>query len=399
MIVLGVGWFGIQFFWAFNTSSMPLFLKNFTESKFEISLVISLAGVMGCIVPPIVGYFSDRSFTRFGRRKPYVFLGMLGLLLCVVSLPHIPAFGIVAVVSALMYFSLVSAESPYMAFLPDITPQAQRSTASGVMNLLGSIGLITYFIVGSIIWDNHHILAFNTVALLPFILVLTTIFLIREPEIPKEKPATGGNPWAYLKDLARESNALKFFIGQSFWWLGLWMVSSFLTLFVVEDLGVSEGNSMFVPMSFSIVATVFMLPLGILGDRIGRKGILTVMLVAWAVIDILMAFSQSFTSALITIGLAGIPFAAVMGVGYAYMLDLVPEERTAEFVGYNYLSQTAPTIIGPLIGGKLIDALGYRSIFPAAAACAVTGLIILQFVHPRKEIRAGGQVRKDPPQE
>jgi predicted MFS family arabinose efflux permease len=46
---------------------MPLFLRNFTKSKFTISLVLSLAGVAGCIVPPIVGYLSDRSLTRFGR--------------------------------------------------------------------------------------------------------------------------------------------------------------------------------------------------------------------------------------------------------------------------------------------------------------------------------------------
>jgi maltose/moltooligosaccharide transporter len=74
MIVLGAGFFGTQMFWAFHSASMPLFLKDFTESKFEISLVLSLAGVMGCIAPPIIGHFSDRTWTRFGRRKPYAFV-------------------------------------------------------------------------------------------------------------------------------------------------------------------------------------------------------------------------------------------------------------------------------------------------------------------------------------
>lgn len=389
MIALGIGWFGIQFFWAFQTSSMPLFLKDFTDSKFKISLVISLAGIMGCVVPPIIGYFSDRTHTRFGRRKPYIFFGMLGVLVCVSSLPHVPTLGVVAVVAGLMYFTLVSAESPYMALLPDITPPEQRSTASGVMNLLGSIGLISYFVVGSRIWDTNPDLAFKMVAFTPFGLTLIAMLLIREPAALTEKPGTGTNPLAYIKDLAKETNALKFFIGQAFWWLGLWTVSSFLTLFAVDELGVSEGSSLYIPMAFSIVATVFMLPLGILGDRIGRKGIISVMLVLWAVADVLMVFSQSLTSALVFVGLAGIPFAAVMGVGYAYMLDLIPEERTAEFVGYNYLSQTAPTFLGPLIGGKLIDVMGYRAIFPTAAIFVVIGLIILQFVNPRQDTKAG----------
>ncbi len=397
MVALGVGFFGTNFVWAFHSSSMPLFLKRFTDSKFEISLVLSLAGVMGCIVPPVIGYFSDRTFTRFGRRKPYIFLGMLGVLFCVLSLPRIVAFGIVAAVSALMYLSLASADSMYMALLPDITPTEQRSTASGVMNLFGSLGLICYFVLGSWIWDTHQMATFSMVALLPFGLVLAAILFLREPKLPEERPAAERNPFAYLKGLVQESNALKFFVGQSFWWLGLWVISSFITLFMVEDIGVSEGNSMLVPMAFAVVATIFVLPLGMLGDRVGRKGILMFMVALWAVIDILMYFSRGFTSALVAVGAAGIPYAAVMGVGYAYMLDLVPEGRTAEFVGYNFLSQIAPQILGPLVGGKLIDAMGYRSIFPAGAVFAIIGLVILNFVHPRQETKAVAEVEKQLP--
>ena len=72
-----------------------------------------------------------------------------------------------------------------------------------------------------------------------------------------------------------------------------------------------------------------------------------------------------------------------MAVGLAYMLDLVPRKRTAEFVGFSVISVAVAQIIGPLIGGKLIDVVGYRSIFPAAAAAMSVGLIILQFIPAR----------------
>jgi predicted MFS family arabinose efflux permease len=65
------------------------------------------------------------------------------------------------------------------------------------------------------------------------------------------------------------------------------------------------------------------------------------------------------------------------------MLDLVPEHRTAEFVGFSVISIAAAQIVGPLLGGALIDALGYRSIFPAAATLMLIGLVILRFVEPR----------------
>jgi predicted MFS family arabinose efflux permease len=67
------------------------------------------------------------------------------------------------------------------------------------------------------------------------------------------------------------------------------------------------------------------------------------------------------------------------------MLDLIPEERTAEFVGLNYLSQTSSLILGALVGGILIDLFGYRSIFVAAAVFTIIGLLGLQFVHPRPD--------------
>jgi len=384
MILLGVGWFGFQVFWAFHAGSMPLFLRTLTESKFTISLVLSLAGVAGCMIPPVIGYFSDRTSGRFGRRSPYVFLGLLGVLLCLLCLPHVGTFGIVALVSGLMYFSFRSAETPYLSLLPDITPQEQRSTASGVMNLFGSIGLISCFIASSVIWEENPTAVFYLVAFGSFCPALITISRIKEPEMPPQRPSKGTSPVGYLRDLVKETNVLMFFIAQFFWWFGFWMVSSFAALFVAEELGVSEAKAFLVLMTFSLVATVFMLPLGMLGDRFGRKGILSCLIILWAISEVIVGFSQNLTHAMITVGLTAIPFAGVMGVGLAYFLDLIPKERTAEFVGFSIISIAIAQIFGPLCGGKLIDTLGYRSIFPATAAFMIVGFVALQFVRSRE---------------
>ena len=189
----------------------------------------------------------------------------------------------------------------------------------------------------------------------------------------------------YLGSVMKETNALKFFVAQFFWWLGLSVGSYFLTLFVVEELKGTEGDSHLVLMVFAITATLFVVPLGMLGDRFSRKRILSGMLGFWAVAVFLIGYSQNLTHALITVGLTGIPYATVLGVGYAYMLDLIPEERTAEFVGLSIISMASPLFLGPLIGGSLIDTLGYRSIFPASAICMVAALFMLQFTGiPRK---------------
>jgi predicted MFS family arabinose efflux permease len=253
------------------------------------------------------------------------------------------------------------------------------------VHLFASVGLIAYYLLAATIWDTHRTEVFAAVALLPLGFMLLTIAFVREPKVQLAKSTERGSPLSYLKGLAKERNAIIFFMGQAFWWLALWTFSSFLTLFMVEVLGASEGKSMLAPLVFSVASVVFMLPFGMLGDRIGRKGILTFMLAFWAMAFLLMGFVQSVTHALIVAGVAGIPFAAIRGVGYAFMLDLIPEERTAEFVGLNYLSQTSSLIVGALVGGILIDLFGYRSIFFAAAVFTIIGLLGLQFVHPRPD--------------
>ena len=384
MFLLGVGWFGVQVFWAFHGATLPLFLADLTASKFRISLVLSLAGISGLLVPPLVGYLSDRTFVRFGRRTPYVFFGMLGVLVCVLALPRMAGFGAVAVVAGLMYIALRTAETPFLSLLPDITPREQRSTASGVMNLVGSIGLISCFVAGSLLWERSPGSMFALVAVGSFGFMLISILLIREQPAQPGLPTDRVSPAAYLKGLAEERNAVRFLVAQFFWWLGFWMISSFLILFVAEELGVSESRSFLVPMVFSIVATVAVLPMGMLGDRFGRKGILSWMIALWAVAGLLVALSQNLTHAFLTVGLTGIPFAAVMAVGYAFFLDLIPEERTAEFVGIGVLTIASAQFVGPLIGGELIDTLGYRSLFPVAAAFQVVGLVVLQLVRPNR---------------
>jgi maltose/moltooligosaccharide transporter len=393
MIFLGLGWFGVQVFWAFHSSTLPLFLAKLTDSKLQISLVLSLAGISGVVVPPLVGYLSDRTTARLGRRTPYILVGMLGVLFCVLALPRLTGFALVALVSGLMYFSLRIAETPFLSLLPDMTPPAQRSTASGVMNLVGSLGLMLCFVAGSLLWERRPGAMFSVVAVACFAFMATSVALLREPAAERRSPAEAVSPMAYLRSVAGERNAVRFLVAQFFWWLGFWMISSFLILFVAEELQVAEGRSFLVPLVFSIVATTAMLPLGMMGDRFGRKDVLSSMIALWAVSGLAIALSQNLGQALVTVGFAAIPFAAVMAVGYAFFLDLIPPGRTAEFVGIGVLTIACAQCIGPLLGGQLIDTLGYRSLFPVAAAFQLIGLALLRRVQPPETEQAPGMHR------
>ena len=132
-----------------------------------------------------------------------------------------------------------------------------------------------------------------------------------------------------------------------------------------------------------------MVPMGMLGDRFERKRVLSWVLASWVVVQILVAFSQNLTHALLTFSLCAIPYAGIMAVGYAFLFDLIPKDRTAEFVGIGLVSMASGQICGPLIGGKVIDTFGYRWLFPCAALFLVVGL--MQFVRaPTNSAKATG---------
>jgi MFS family permease len=388
---MGSAWFGIQVFWAFHGGSMPLFLRDFTDSKFTISLVLSLAGVMGLVVTPVVGYLSDRTTSRFGRRLPYVFLGVLGLVTCVLLLSRARAFGLIAFVSGAMYFFARTAEAPYLSLIPDLTAPEQRGTASGVMNLCGSFGAIACFIAASLIWERSPTTVFVMVALVCLGAMLVTVGFIREPASPPRDGSESVIPSSILRSVMTETNAIKWLFAQFFWWIGFFIIVTFAILFVAEELGVPEGKAFLVIVTFPIVATVLMLPMGMLGDRVNRKRALMLLIGLSAASQILISFSQTLTHAIITVGLSAIPFAGIMAIGYAFFLDLIPRERTAAFLGVGVMFVATAQMIGPLIGGKLIDTLGYRSIFPAATALMALSCFLVQFVRPDERSGAGAE--------
>jgi maltose/moltooligosaccharide transporter len=381
MIGLGIGWLGTQVFWAFNTGTMPLFLKGYTGSKFSISLVLSLAGVSGCVMGPVIGYLSDRTVSRFGRRAPYIVIGMLSVALCLLALARGGSFAKVVALAIAMYCAINVAQAPYLSLLPDVTPPHQRSTASGVMNLVGSFGIIAYFAGSAALWEGHPRVVFVLVALVVVGAMLVPVAFIREPVA--EPPPPGAGIRAHLRSLRRETPLLTYFAASSCCWLGHWIAVTFFTLFVVEELGVAEGQSQYVPMVFGLSATAATLPLGILGDRIGRKRVLSWLVAFWVVVALGTTFAQTLPHVLLAAALTAVPFAGLMAVGYALMLDLIPAHRTAEFVGLSFIPGAVPQIIGPLLGGLLIDTLGYRAIFPAAACAQLLGLALLRRVPTR----------------
>ena len=386
MVLLGTGHFGMWAIFSFNESLMPLFVRNFADSKLKVGFVVGLAGVAITTIPPLVGYISDRTRTRFGRRKPYIFSGALIVLVCWLALPHMPSYAAIALVVGVMQFAAAYTDTPYLALVGDVAPPNQRAMASAYMQFMGMIGGMTYIAVASQLWDRYPDITIYLVGITFACAMLTTVGFIKEPEAPPLEPPKELNPLRYIKSVTKEKNVMILLAAQTVSMVGFMSIYPYITTFSVDKLGVPEGNSLYFLLVNMASMAIFTLPMGMLGDRMSRKTLMSGVYALSALTHFSYAFAQNFTHILLISGLVALPLAGVIVVGYAFLLDLIPEGRTAEFVGFSSVSAGIPLFIGPVIGGRIIDMIGYRALFVFGALFIALGFGVFQFVKaPRGE--------------
>src|SRR5713226_8508051 len=143
-IVLSIYWVAIGYLW---NSLGGLILPNLVEQLVgnahkgvALGVMEGIGSLMAVVWQPIVGAYSDRTRTRFGRRHPFIAIGTLGDVIFLVGIALSGSYWLVVVFYFLLQTSSNTAQGPYQGLLPDVVPQDQRGNASGyygVSNVLG----------------------------------------------------------------------------------------------------------------------------------------------------------------------------------------------------------------------------------------------------------------------
>ncbi len=197
----------------FNLGALNDFVNN--NKAVTLALVSSPGLLVALVSNPLFGMLSDRTTGRWGRRRPYILVGTLvnivGLFLMLVA-PNI-----IALTLALCLVQLANnaAAAPFHAFLPDLVNEGQRGLAAGIMGITQSLGLIVgVLFIGSLIqidpvlqaqtaravssalstYNGQLLAAYSVVALTIFVLMLLTLWLVKEqPWHPPALHAAAGD--------------------------------------------------------------------------------------------------------------------------------------------------------------------------------------------------------------
>ena len=121
------GFFGIQFGFALQNSNTSRIFQTLGADYNEMTILWVAAPITGLIVQPIIGYMSDNTWGKLGRRRPYFLYGAILASLSLIIMPNSPTLWIAAGMLWIMDASINVSMEPFRAFVGDMLPKKQRS--------------------------------------------------------------------------------------------------------------------------------------------------------------------------------------------------------------------------------------------------------------------------------
>jgi maltose/moltooligosaccharide transporter len=139
---MSFGFLGIQIGFGLQNANVSRIFETLGARVEDIPILWIAAPVTGLLVQPVVGYLSDRTWNRLGRRRPYFLAGAILASLALVAMPNSPSLWVAAGVLWIMDASINITMEPFRAFVGDNLPSEQRATGFAMQSFLIGTGAV-----------------------------------------------------------------------------------------------------------------------------------------------------------------------------------------------------------------------------------------------------------------
>lgn len=400
---LSFGFLGIQMGFALQNANASRILQSFGADVHELSWFWIVAPLTGLIIQPIVGHYSDKTWTRLGRRRPFFLTGALLASLGLVLMPNadmftaiMPSLWVGAGMLMVMDASFNIAMEPFRALIADMLPSDQRTLGYSVQTVLIGVGAVIgswlpYALTNWIGVSNvaaagevplNLLLSFIIGALVLVISVAVTVFTTKEYS-PKEmaqlnaaednfeeEKSTGG-----LMDIFTDFAKMPLTMRQLSWvqffsWFGLFGLWVFTTPAIAEHIyGLDPNNSQsaayqdagdWVGILFGVyngVSAVFAFFLPAIAKKVGRKKTHTISLFIGALGFLSIYIMPDENWLILSMIGIGIAWASILAMPYAILAGAIPARKMGVYMGIFNFFIVIPQIVNAFIGGPMVQYL------------------------------------------
>lgn len=396
IVFMSFGFLGIQFGFALQNGNTSRILRSFGADVEQLPMFWIVAPLVGMIVQPLIGHYSDNTWTRIGRRKPYFLTGAILSSAALIFLPNagslssiVPALWMGAGMVMIMDASFNVAMEPFRALVADNLPDSQRTSGFAVQTFLIGIGAVVGSELPSFlanqgfsqeagasgVADNIRY-SFYIGAAVFMAAILVTVFFSKEYN-PKEYEQFHGKKEAdapkaavsdIFKDFAKMPKTMKQLgLVQFFSWFALFSMWVFTTDAVAthvygltgdyaKSVAYNEaGNKVSSAFgTYNLVAAVYALMLPLVAKFLGRKGTHAFSLFAGGIGLISIFFikdPEMLKYSMVGIGLA---WASILAMPYVILSGAIPAGKLGIYMGIFNFFITLPQIINGIGGGWIV---------------------------------------------
>ena len=419
---LSFGFFGVQIAYALQSANISRIFATLGADPHDLSYFWILPPLMGMIVQPLVGTWSDKTWCRWGRRKPYLYVGAIVAVLVMALLPNSGSFNLT--VKAAMSFGLVMlmlldtsinmAMQPFKMMVGDMVNEEQKSKAYSIQSMLCNAGslvgylfpyLFTWFGISNIapegVIPDSVTYSFYVGAAILLLCVLYTGLSVKE--MAPEEYAKFHNITEEEKSEKKDLIHLLLHAPKAFWQIGLvqficWF--AFLYMWNYTTGGIADnvwgttdtaseayqaaGN--WVGVLFAVQAIGSVLWAMVLPMFKRMKVGYSVSLVLGAAGFISTYFIHDQYLLFISFILIGCGWAAMLAMPFAMLTNSLSGSSMGAYLGLFNCTICLPQIVAALLGGVILSVVGGEQIMMlvVAGVSLLLGAISVAFISQKR---------------
>nr|BBH92219.1 MFS transporter [Thermogemmatispora argillosa] len=363
----------------------------------SLALVQSIGAIFALLSTPLAGAISDRTRAHFGKRRLWLFVHMLCACTALLLLRFAPTILLIVIGWSLLQFFGGALLTVLQAIIPDRVPLNQRGLISALVGLAIPLAAVLGGLVIAVIFRKDYPAAYYpligglAISIMLFLLVYRKEANVDQSPPPFHLKAFLARFWV---DPRRHPDFSWAFITRLLLFLGYFAVATYIQYYIKDGIHYEQifpGKKVLDgTLAVQSIETLFILicsfGAGWLSDRLGRR---KPIVIAAA----LLVMSALLTPAVLPTWNGVQLFAALLGAGYgaylavdtALITQVLPSAADyGRDLGLINLALSIPLILSPLLGGLLINSLGYSSLFIAGAGMALLSAIM---VLPIKSVR------------
>ncbi|CAA9326888.1 MAG: Uncharacterized MFS-type transporter [uncultured Friedmanniella sp.] len=359
-------------------------------------LVFSVGALFAVIGNVLFGRLSDRTTSRFGRRRPWIVAGTVVMTIAFVVIALGQTVPVVLAGWCLAQLGANATLAPFIATISDQVPKFQRGSVSALLGIAQNVGILGGTYLADIFADQLVIL-FVVPSLFAIGAMLLFAVILPDQHLRIKPPAMTGREW--LSTLWVNPRRYPDFAFA--WWsrflitLATFMFTAFRLFYMQDRLGLSLEDA---PSAVSLGVLIYTIALvasgwvaGKISDRTGRRKIFVAgSTLLFAVGTIMLAFVSSVSGFYLVEAVLGVAYGIYVGVDLALVVDVLPNPDDAgKDLGVFNMANALPQSAAPGLGAALLafnsaNNQNYDLLLYSAGAAAVIGALV---VLPIKKVR------------